>query len=99
MDNVALENLDQHLDNGGVQQLHVLIKELKYCDIRVVEYLLNSIGENETTLELLSDVMENDKEDKVEDDSSILEPISRKDALKATISIHIFLLQYENTTP
>ena len=48
MDNVALENLDQHLDNGGVQQLHVLIKNLKY-HITEVEYLLNYSGENEAT--------------------------------------------------
>ncbi|KAK4856843.1 hypothetical protein QYF36_021867 [Acer negundo] len=41
IDNVASENLDQHSDDGGVQQLHVLIKELKYRDTIDVEYLLN----------------------------------------------------------
>lgn len=82
MDNVASENLDQHSDDGGVQQLHVLIKELKYCDTMDIEYLLNYPGENEATLELLSDeqiienVMGNDKEDEIEDDSSVLEPVS-----------------------
>ena len=70
-----------------------------------VEYLLNYLGENEANLELLSDkeiiknIMENDKEDEIEDDSSVLKPVSRKDALKATITLHNFLLQYENTTP
>ena len=43
--------------------------------------------------------MGNDEEDEVEDDSSILESISHKDALKATITLHNFLLQYENSTP
>lgn len=55
MDNVASKNLDQHSDDKGIQQLHVLIKELKYCDTMDVEYLLNYPGENEATSELLSD--------------------------------------------
>lgn len=36
--------------------------------------------------------MGNDKENEVENDSSILKPVSRKDALKATITLHNFLL-------
>ena len=36
--------------------------------------------------------------DKVEDDSAKLEQVSHKDALKVTITLHHFLLQYENTT-
>ena len=41
MDNVALENLGQQSDDRGVQQLHILIKELKYCDIMDAESFLN----------------------------------------------------------
>ena len=64
-----------------------------------VEYLLNYVGENKATLELLNDkqttknVIGNDREDEVEDDSFVLEPISCKDALKATITLHNFRLQ------
>ena len=58
-----------------------------------IEYILKYPEENEATLELLSDeqiinnVNGNDKEDEVEDDSSVLEFVSRKDALKATITL------------
>jgi len=61
-----------------------------------VEYLSNYTGENKVTLEFLNDrqniknIMGNDKEDKVEDDSSILEIVSCKNALKAPIMLHIF---------
>ncbi|KAL5538428.1 hypothetical protein UlMin_044883 [Ulmus minor] len=55
MDNVVLENLGQHSDDRGIQQLHILIKELKYCDTMDVEYFLNYPGENEATSELLND--------------------------------------------
>lgn len=70
-----------------------------------VEYLLNYLGENMVTSELSSDkqiiknVIGNDKENEVEDNSFVLEPVLRKDALKTTITLHNFLLQYENTTP
>jgi ribosome-associated translation inhibitor RaiA len=42
--------------------------------------------------------MRNDIEDKVENNNYILESVARKDVLKATITLHNFLLQYENTT-
>ena len=60
------------------------------------EYLSNYTGENKVTLEFLNNeqniknVMGNDKEDKFEDYSSILELVSCKDALKAAIALHIF---------
>ena len=69
MDNVASKNLDQHSDDGGVQQLYLLIKELKYRDTMDIEYLLNYTRENETTSELLSNkkiiknVMGNDQKE------------------------------------
>ena len=42
--------------------------------------------------------METYKEDEIEDDSVKLEQILRKNILKATITLHHFLLQYEKTT-
>jgi ribosome-associated translation inhibitor RaiA len=42
--------------------------------------------------------MRNDIEDKVENNNYMLESVARKDVLKATITLHNFLLQYENTT-
>jgi ribosome-associated translation inhibitor RaiA len=42
--------------------------------------------------------MRNDIENKVENNNYMLESVAHKDALKATITLHNFLLQYENTT-
>ena len=51
---MILKSLSQHSDDRGFQQLHVLIKELKFHDIIDVEYLINYLEENNATLELLS---------------------------------------------
>ena len=51
---MILKSLSQRSDDRGFQQLHVLIKELKFHDIMDVEYLLNYLEENNATLELLS---------------------------------------------
>lgn len=70
-----------------------------------VEYLLAYPGENDTTLKTRSEVLNidsiirNREEDDVEDDSSRLEPIPRKEALKATTTLRNLLLQYDKTTP
>ena len=64
---------------------------MKYNDIMNVECFLNYLKKNEVILELLSNKkiiennIENDKENIVKDNSSVLEFISYKDALKATI--------------
>jgi hypothetical protein len=64
---------------------------MKYNDIMNVECFLNYLKKNEVILELLSNKkiiennIENDKENIVKDNSSVLEFISHKDALKATI--------------
>ncbi|KAJ0027930.1 hypothetical protein Pint_35064 [Pistacia integerrima] len=47
--------------------------------------------------QIIENMIGNDKEDEVEEDSSVLELVSCKDAPKATITLHTFLLQYENT--
>jgi hypothetical protein len=63
----------------------------------------NYRGENEATLKLLNDKqiiknnMKKQQRNEVEDNSYVLKPISHKDALKTTITLHNFLLQYENT--
>jgi ribosome-associated translation inhibitor RaiA len=41
--------------------------------------------------------MRNDIEVKVENNNYMLESVAHKDALKATITLHNFLLRYENT--
>ena len=50
---MILKSLSQHSNDRGFQQLHVLIKELKYYDIMDIEYLLNYLEENNATLKLL----------------------------------------------
>ncbi|KAM3304556.1 hypothetical protein P3S67_011422 [Capsicum chacoense] len=104
LDDESSENQEQ-LNNDSLQQLQNLINGLKYRNAMNAEDVLNYPGENDTSFELSTDeqiiesVMETHKEDEVEDDSVELEQVSRKDALKATITLHHFLLQYEKTTP
>jgi hypothetical protein len=63
----------------------------------------NYRGENEATLKLLNDKqiiknnMKKQQRNEVEDNSYVLKPILHKDALKTTITLHNFLLQYEKT--
>jgi hypothetical protein len=72
-------------------------KKLKYYDTIVVEYLLKR--ENEEISELLShgqiieNVIRNNIEDEVEDDSSVLESVSHKDAFKIKITLYNILLK------
>ena len=64
---------------------------------------MNRLRENKVILELLSNKkiiknnIENNKENEVKDNSSLLEFISHKDALKATIITYNFLKQHEKT--
>jgi len=81
------------LDDECVQQLYILIKELKYNNTINAKYLLDYLGENKAILELtdeqiIENIMGNDKEDNVKDDNSILELVSYKDTLKETIILH-----------
>ncbi|KAM3287572.1 hypothetical protein P3S67_021002 [Capsicum chacoense] len=104
LDDESSKNQEQ-LNNDGLQQLQNLINGLKYRNAMNAKDVLNYPGENDTSFELPTDeqiiesVMETHKEDEVEDDSVELEQVSRKDALKATITLHHFLLQYKKTTP
>ncbi|XP_047329781.1 CENP-B homolog protein 2-like [Impatiens glandulifera] len=74
------EDVDQLSED--VQQLSLLIKELNYRDAMDVEKVINYPSENKAAAEFLNDeqiissVMENEKEDEVEDDCTKLEPVS-----------------------
>ncbi|KAL0337804.1 UNVERIFIED_CONTAM: hypothetical protein Scaly_2055500 [Sesamum calycinum] len=48
--------------------------------------------------EIVVDI-EDPTNDEAEDDSISLEPVTRKEALSATTTLHNFLLQLENSTP
>lgn len=66
--------------------------------------LLNNLRKNEEILELLSNKkiiennIENNKENEVKNNSFVLEFISHKDTLKATITTHNFLKQHKKNT-
>jgi hypothetical protein len=90
MNNVALKNLNQHLDDGGVQQLQGLIKEFKRHDTMNVEYHLNCLAEIKATLKLLSDaqiienLVENNKNNEIKNKSWYW---SLFDVFKTTITL------------
>ena len=49
--------------------------------------------------EIVSSITQNSTNDETEDDILALELVTRKKALKASITFHRFLLQYENSSP
>ncbi|XVF51243.1 hypothetical protein PTKIN_Ptkin04bG0168800 [Pterospermum kingtungense] len=97
VENMASENLDELLDDRGIQELQNVIKELRYHNGMNVEDLLNYLGENEvseilTDEQIIENIMGNDQDDEVEDDSFAIEPVSRKEAFKAVMTLNKFLL-------
>ena len=64
---------------------------------------IDSPGENYTNSEVSSleefvvGMTENLVNDETEDDTVALKPVTQKEALKASITLHNFLLQYENS--
>ena len=44
-------------------------------------------------------IIENNAEDDGKDDTVSLEPITRKEAIMASNTLHNFMIQYKNTTP
>lgn len=66
---------------------------------------MNYLGENKATLKLLSNkqiienFIRNVKKYEVQDNNFVLKPILHKDALKATITLHNFLIGPKNTIP
>ena len=47
----------------------------------------------------MADTIQNSVDDKVEDDSIALEPVTQREALQAATTLQKFLLQYEKTMP
>jgi hypothetical protein len=71
-----------------------------------MKYILSFVVENEAIIELFSEkkiiknIMKNNKEHKIEDDSFVFELISCKDAFKETTILHVFFLTIqEHYTP
>ena len=66
-----------------------------------VNELLDYPGENNECYEVqtIEEIMADTVQNPVDDDSVPLEPVTRKEALQATTTLHNFLLQYENTVP
>ncbi|XP_047340208.1 uncharacterized protein LOC124943781 [Impatiens glandulifera] len=97
----STDYLSTNMDRGGTKR-H---KELNYRYTMDAEKVIDYPSENKAAAEFLNDeqiisiVMENEKEDEAEYDSTELEPVSRKNVLQATITLRNFLLQYEHSTP
>lgn len=70
-----------------------------------VNQLLDFPGKNiqchevQSLEEIVADVIPNPEDDEAEDGSIALEPVTLKEALQASTTLHNFLLQYEKTTP
>ncbi|XP_074350027.1 CENP-B homolog protein 2-like [Apium graveolens] len=86
-------------------ELEVMIKDLGYRNKMDVNNFLDYPGENESCSEVQSiekianTILENSVEDDLEDDTTPLEPVTRKEALKASKMLNNFLMQHESTTP
>lgn len=68
-----------------------------------INHLLNFLGKNDTNTEILSvdeiiDNMIGYSKDKVDNDTQPLGPVSCNEALKTSMTLQNFLLQYEKTT-
>ncbi|XP_074325951.1 CENP-B homolog protein 2-like [Apium graveolens] len=88
-----------------IHELEVMIKDLGYRNKMDVNNFLDYPGENESCSEVQSieeianTILENSVEDDLEDDTTPLEPVTRKEALKASKMLNNFLMQHESTTP
>lgn len=88
-----------------IRELENLITGMQYHHKMDVNQLLDFPGENnqchevQSLEEIVADVIHNPEDDEAEDDSIALEPVTLKEALQASTTLHNFLLQYEKTTP
>ncbi|KAG5049623.1 hypothetical protein JHK85_010726 [Glycine max] len=70
-----------------------------------IDNLMNYSGENEACSEVQSledivgTIIKNNAEDDHKDDMVSLEPVTRKETLMASNTLHNFMIQYKNTTP
>ncbi|KAL8131272.1 hypothetical protein AgCh_007267 [Apium graveolens] len=99
-------NLNEHTTpEEYIHELEVMIKDLGYRNKMDVNNFLDYPGENESCSEVQSieeianTILENSVEDDLEDDTTPLEPVTRKEALKASKMLNNFLMQHESTTP
>ncbi|KAK4391766.1 hypothetical protein Sango_1954400 [Sesamum angolense] len=82
-----------------------MINDVDYRNEMDVNKLVDYYGENDecsmvqSLEEIVVDIIENPTNDEAEDDTIPLEPITRKETLSATTTLHNFLLQLENSTP
>lgn len=104
-DEAASNNLNEATSEEGIRELEKMINCFGYCNKIDVNHLLDYPAENDECLEvqsleeIVASAIENPIEDDAEDDSIPLEPITRKEAFGAIITLQNFLLQFENTTP
>ncbi|XP_074349950.1 CENP-B homolog protein 2-like [Apium graveolens] len=99
-------NLNEHTTpEEYIHELEVMIKDLGYRNKMDVNNFLDYPGENESCSEVQSieqianTILENSVEDDLEDDTTPLKPVTRKEALKASKMLNNFLMQHESTTP
>ncbi|XP_039690607.1 CENP-B homolog protein 2-like [Medicago truncatula] len=98
-------NLDESTFDEETQDLQTMINQCGYRNKMDIDNLMNYPGENEACSEVqsLEDIVrtniENNAEDDDEDDTVSLEPVTRKEALMASNTLHNFIIQYKNTTP
>ncbi|KAH1192170.1 hypothetical protein GmHk_20G059235 [Glycine max] len=63
-----------------------------------IDNLMNYSGENESLKDIVGTIIENNAEDDGEDDTVSLKPVTRKEALMTSNTLHNFMIQYKNTT-
>ncbi|CAI8600091.1 unnamed protein product [Vicia faba] len=98
-------NLDESTFNEETQDLKTMINQCGYRNKIYIDNLINYPGENEacSKIQSLEDIVdtiiENNAEDDDEDDTVSLEPVTRKEALMASNTLHNFMIQDKNITP
>ena len=97
--------MDESTFDEETQDLETMINQCGYRNKMDIDNLMNYPGENEACSEVQSledivgTIIENNAEDDGEDDTVSLEPVTRKEALMASNTLHNFMIQYKNTTP
>ena len=98
-------NLDESTFDEETQDLETMINQCGYRNKMDIDNLMNYPGENEACSEVQSlkdivgTIIENNAEDDGEDDTVSLEPVTRKEALMASNTLHNFMIRYKKTTP
>ncbi|XP_047339888.1 uncharacterized protein LOC124943428 [Impatiens glandulifera] len=101
----SVENVvSKPLKEEGIMELGSTINELHYHNAMNDDQILDYPGKNDTT-EILTDeeiiegLRENNQDEDNEGDNRVLEPVSRKEAIRASMKLGDFLLQYDRSTP